>query len=165
MRKVSQNEFDRLQKRKGVTVRRKMGAQKKPEPVVEDRKVLSGTRQPEKPVPALPSSDQFYSLMSKMTNIMERLEPSAADKRPFQKMKEATEVEKVVQPIKLKVVKPALVTLKVPKVKSKSWTHIVEREKGLMSKIISTDADGNEWIHKPVRSRNGLIESVTTTSV
>lgn len=125
MRKVSQNEFDLLQKRKGVTVKRKMGAQKKPESVVEDRKVLSGTRQPEKPVPALPAVSTPKPMAS-MTASM-----AARDAQLKLVIENNTKV--------IREFKTQLATQVAAKPVRVSWRHKVKRtEKLLIDEVIST---------------------------
>jgi hypothetical protein len=52
MKKLSKKEIDKFGKKKGYKVRRKMGAQKKPEPVVEDIVSLSGDASDSQPAPA-----------------------------------------------------------------------------------------------------------------
>ena len=54
MKKMSQQEFDALRRKKGFKTKRKMGAAKKPEPEAEDIVALSGAELPEAPVPASP---------------------------------------------------------------------------------------------------------------
>ena len=57
MKKMTQKDLDRLGKKKGFKVKRKMGAQpKKPEPEVEEEVALSGAEatEIETPAPALP---------------------------------------------------------------------------------------------------------------
>lgn len=51
MKKVTQKELDRLSRKKGHRVKRKMGAQKRPEPVATESDALSGAEPPEQPVP------------------------------------------------------------------------------------------------------------------
>lgn len=76
MKTMSQKDFDRLGKKRGVNVRRKMGVQpKKPEPEVEDEVALSGAKaaEAEVPVPALPPAplevnmEPFASMSASMT--------------------------------------------------------------------------------------------------
>ena len=55
MKTVSKKDFDRLQRKKGFSAKRKKGATKKPEPEAEDIVALSGAELPEAPVPASPA--------------------------------------------------------------------------------------------------------------
>jgi len=55
MKKISQQDLDRLRRKKGVKIKRKLGAQpvaEKPEPVTMDGEVKSGATPSEQPVPA-----------------------------------------------------------------------------------------------------------------
>ena len=73
MKTMKQADLDRLGKKKGFKVKRKMGVQpKKPEPEVEDEVALSGARaiEAEIPAPALPvapvESEAFASMSASM---------------------------------------------------------------------------------------------------
>ena len=71
MKIISEKDLNRERRRKGVNVRRKPGSPEKPEPEVNGSQSLSGeTAHTEAiPVPAF----EFYSIMEKMTNVIEKL--------------------------------------------------------------------------------------------
>lgn len=129
MKTMSQKELDRLGKKKGFKIKRKMGVQpekKKPEPVVKDEVALSGAKAAEtvEPVPALPlevnmqpfaamsasiaaSNKNFAELIQKNTETIEAFRTQLAEK--------ASQVKERV-----------------------SWKHKVKRKDNLIDEVIST---------------------------
>lgn len=71
MKKMNQKDFDALQRKKGIKIKRKMGAQKKPEPEAMVAAAKSGAAETIAPAPA---SDTLAPVMGRMADILERME-------------------------------------------------------------------------------------------
>jgi hypothetical protein len=100
MRTISQKDLNREKRRKGVSVIRKLGSQpEKPEPEVNGSQSLSGETTQAEAVPA-PASE-FYSLMGKMTEIMERLSGAENEEKPKEEGTQETKPEEVLRPFQL----------------------------------------------------------------
>lgn len=100
MRTISQKDLNREKRRKGVSVIRKLGSQpEKPEPEVNGSQSLSGETTQAEAVPA-PASE-FYSLMGKMTEIMERLSGVENEEKPKEEGTQEAEPEEVLRPFQL----------------------------------------------------------------
>ncbi len=152
MKKMSQEDFGRLQKKKGFKVKRKMGAKNKPGPVVEDEVASSGAKLSETPAPAL------MPLMEKMGQILERMDAAQA---PITK----TSVEpSMTMPARVFPEQRMVQATIVPDA-PRAWTHETHRDKrGFMKQIISTDRSGNMWTHNVLRSDDQRIEEVISKS-
>lgn len=177
MRTISQTDLNRHKKRKGIKVKRKLGsAPKKPESEVNG-KPLSGDLSKAEAVPA-PASE-FYSLMGKMTEIMERLtshetdepeevaeveaKPEVRDKRPFELLKEMQDADELPPP-PLVVSKPKVEESEIPK-PSGDWDHVMRRNgSGLVMQIVSIDKVGNQWTHDFARSGTRFIIEILSKS-
>lgn len=177
MKTISEKDLNREKRRKGVSVKRKPGSQpKKPEPEVNGSQSLSGETAQAEAIPA-PASE-FYSLMGKMTEIMERLtgheetEPEEVaevetkpeqKKRPFEMLKEMQDADELPPP-------PAVAS--VPKVKapevpkpSDNWDHVLHRNRsGLVTQILSIDKKGNQWTHDFTRAGTKFIIEILSKS-
>lgn len=127
MKKMTQQDLDRLGKKKGFKIKRKMGAQKKkPEPEVEVEVALSGAKAAEidVPVPALPlevNMEPFAAMSASM----------AASNANF-----ATLIQKnteTIEAFRLQLVEKAKeVKGRVP------WRHKIKRKDKLIDEVIST---------------------------
>ena len=134
MKKMSQQDFDRLQKKKGFKSKRKMGAQKKPELVIEDEVASSGAELSEAPAPALapvlppPVDVKPYAAMSASNEARDaQLETIVANNT------------KVIEDFSAKLaVQQASAPKRVP------WEHDLFRDDktGLLKKIRSTPLEG-----------------------
>ena len=178
MRTMSQTDLNRHKKRKGVIVKRKFGsAPEKPESEVNG-KPLSGDLSKTEAVPA-PASE-FYSLMGKMTEIMERLtpheekvepeevaeiesKPEVRDKRPFEILKEMQDADEL-PPLPTVAAVPEVEAPEVPK-QSRNWDHVLRRDRsGLVMQIVSIDKVGNQWTHDFTRAGTKFIIEILSKS-
>jgi hypothetical protein len=176
MRTISQTDLNRHKKRKGITVKRKLGsAPEKPESEVNGSQSLSGETAQAEAIPA-PASE-FYSLMGKMTEIMERLAPHETDepkevaeieakpeqkKRPFELLKELQDADELPPPtvaVELKAEEP-----EVSK-PSGNWDHVLRRDgTGLVMQIVSIDKKGTQWTHDFTRAGTKFIIEILSKS-
>lgn len=178
MKTISQKDLNREKRRKGVSVIRKLGSQpEKPGPEVDGSQSLSGETAQTDAVPA-PASE-FYSLMGKMTEIMERLsgveneekpkeertqetKPEERKKRPFELLKEITDVDGLPPPTVALV--PKVEAPEVPK-PSDDWDHVLHRDRGgLVMQILSIDKAGNQWTHDFARAGTKFIIEILSKS-
>jgi hypothetical protein len=178
MRTISQKDLNREKKRKGVSVIRKLGSQpEKPEPEVNGSQSLSGetTRADVVPAPA----SEFYSLMGKMTEIMERLSGVENEEKPKEEGTQETKPEEVLRPFQLLkemqdadelpppqlvVSKPKADVTETPK-QSSNWDHVLRRDgTGLVQQIVSIDKTGNQWTHDFARAGTKFIIEILSKS-
>ena len=145
MKTMSQKDFDRLGKKRGVKVKRKMGAQpKKPESEVEDEVALSGAKAAEAvvPAPALPrtvpegfvetsnDNDHTHIVPVPVQHAAMSASMAASDKNfatLIQKNTETIEAFRAQLAEKASVVKE-----RVP------WRHKIKRKDKLIDEVIST---------------------------
>jgi len=152
MKKMSQKDFDRLQKKKGMKVKRKMGATNKPGPVVEDEVASSGAKLSEAPAPAL------MPVLEKMGQILERMDAREA---PVTKASVELPTTMPARVFPEQRVVQATIVPDAPR----AWTHETHRDKrGFMKQIVSTDRSGNTWTHNVLRSDDQRIEEVISKS-
>jgi len=130
-----------MKKRKGVTVRRKLGKRKlkkietkNPEPVVTDIVPLSGVKPSELPVPVFDTSGRINSLLAMIKNNTRVIEQ-------FRKGLAAIQA-----------------ILNKPK---ESWTHTIKRKGKLISSVESSSGS-RLVVHKVHRDKNGVINSIST---
>ena len=174
MRTISQKDLNREKRRKGVSVIRKLGSQpEKPEPEVNGSQSLSGetTRADAVPAPA----SEFYSLMGKMTDIMERLSGVEREEKPKEKGTQEAESEEVLRPFQLvkdlptipktaMAAAPEVKAAEIPK-PSDDWDHVLHRDRGgLVMQILSIDKAGNQWTHDFARAGTKFIIEILSKS-
>ncbi len=176
MKTISQKDLNREKRRKGVSVIRKLGSQpEKPEPEVDGSQSLSGETAQTDAVPA-PASE-FYSLMGKMTEIMERLSGVENEEKPKEERTQETKPEEVLRPFQLVKGLPTIpadrvAVAAVPKVEapeipkpSDDWDHVLHRDKaGLVMQILSIDKVGNQWTHDFARAGTKFIIEILSKS-
>lgn len=124
MKTMSKKDFDRLSKKKGYKIKRKMGAQKKPEPEVKDEVALSGAKATETavPVPALSPEQPMAAMSASMAARDSQLE---------------TVIENNTKAIEKFQAQLARQVVETPK--RVSWRHKVKRtDKLLIDEVIST---------------------------
>jgi hypothetical protein len=176
MRTISQKDLNREKKRKGVSVIRKLGSQpEKPGPEVNGSQSLSGETAQAEAIPA-PASE-FYSLMGKMTEIMERLSGAENEEKPKEEGTQEAEPEEVLRPFQLvkglpKIPADRAAVAAVPKVEvpeipkpSDDWDHVLHRDKtGLVMQILSIDKKGTQWTHDFARAGTKFIIEILSKS-
>jgi hypothetical protein len=135
MRTVSESKFARLKNRKGVTVKRKLGAQKltkTSKSAVPDNMPLSGDRTSEPLASASdPRFNQLTSMIMNNTKVIEQFRKGLM----------------AIQAI-----------LNAPK---ESWIHAVKRKDKLISTVVSTSGS-RTVVHKIHRNNKNVIESIST---
>lgn len=185
MRTMTQTDLNRHKKRKGVKVRRKFGSEnEKPEPEVNG-KPLSGdlSKAGVVPVPAF----EFYSIMEKMTNVIDKLTnheaseskehegeieakleqvaqvaPEEREKRPFEVLREMQDAGELPPPTAASA--PEVEAPEVPK-PSGNWDHVYRRDRsGLVMQIVSIDKAGNQWTHDFARAGTKFIIEILSKS-
>ena len=181
MKTISAKDLNREKRRKGVNVIRKLGSQPdKPEPEADGSQSLSGETAHADviPVPAF----EFYSIMEKMTNVIDKLtdtgngkektpkeegtqeaKPEERKKRPFELLKEITDASPTPPPAV--VAEPVAAE---PKEMSDSWDHIYHRNRqGLVTQVVSIDGTGNKWTHNFERTMRMLerIRSISSSGL
>ena len=158
MKKMSQKELDRLGKKKGFTIKRKMGAQpKKPEPEVKDEIALSGAIEAEAPAPA---SSEFYAVMDKLTDILSHMTKPMPEEMPGSTVEEALPLEIAPESEEILPVAAAVSS-------STSWTHTAKRDTktGLMKQVISSEELGEAtWVHEFVRIKKRIVKVVSKSN-
>ncbi len=179
MRIISQKDLNREKRRKGVSVMRKLGSQpEKPEPEVNGSQSLSGETIQADAVPA-PASE-FYSLMGKMTQIMERLSGVENEEKPKEEGTQEAKPEEVLRPFQLvkdlptiplgsdaRVEVAAVPEAEAPEIPKPSddWDHVMRRDRaGLVMQIVSIDKVGNQWTHDFVRAGTKFIIEILSKS-
>lgn len=179
MKTISQKDLNREKRRKGVSVIRKLGSQpEKPESEVDGSQSLSGETAQTDAVPA-PASE-FYSLMGKMTEIMERLSGVEHEEKPEEEEgTQEAESEEVLRPFQLvkdlpkiplefdtktAIAAPEVEASEIPK-PSDDWDHVLHRDKtGLVMKITSIDQTGDSWTHNFTRAGTKFIIEILSKS-
>ncbi len=167
MKKMSQQDLDRLGRKKGFKVKRKMGVQqKKPEPEVEDDVALSGAKATEAEVPA----PALLPIMEKMTEILARMEARDAPvdipvvtTGALSKAQAEIKPEPEPEP---EPERPSVIPVVLRSVSHGPWTHTPHRDDdGQIVHVDSVNAKGKTWTHEFVRStKDKLIEEVLTKS-
>ena len=128
MKTMKQTDLDRLGRKRGVNIKRKMGVQpKKPEPEVEDEVALSGAETPEieTPAPALPLEVNMEPFAAMSASI-------AASNKTFEKIiQQNTET--------MEAFRVQLAEKKDDTRERVPWRHTIKRtDKNLIKEVIST---------------------------